>query len=455
MKNNLGVNEPRLGWFEDGLPNDVTPQTATILIDDGEQIVLHVPWHSPEFGGFGQIERWFSAGAIYEDDPNGKIYTYSPPGEILFHDPFGSISLIGCTGVGFNSNPVRGIGKGKISVGAAILGARHFGYEKINGMRTEIKAISRWLDVSSVQKTYRRGEFGRMESVQVTGSKLEPIKIHKKMNLRVVPSWQSGGDGPGVTYVRDKIFLETRIKKPSDWRVHLELHGAFRDLVRISSWDPVGYDGIKVLRDADAEEGFDGGERIDRWCDLRSHTVVGYNSTPADNQRSWFTFRDVQSRGFARWEKIRVDYARGINPIMATLESDDWPIETKFVNAMIGLEAIAFTAIMESGAPKKDVANIAIGTRLQHLSEKLYVNFLPDDWHRECAYVYNGIKHANRQYPEFDPIITNYYRAILLFRVWVCQRLGIPRARIWSRLEYDPMMMHLETQNAVNPVNDW
>ncbi len=426
-----------------------------MLVDDGDQIILHIPWQNSNRGSVGQIERWFSSGARFSDDPDRKKYSYAPPAEMLFHDAQGSVLLIGCQPAGYKANVMRGLGKGRVSVDAAILGAQQFGYSRINGMRTEISGLGEWLGLSSVKKTLQTKDSGGFESVNLHGVSVEKSPLHRRLNLKIVPTWESGKNSSHGYYLKDRVLIETRVARLVDWEEHLEIHSGLRDLVRIATWEPVGYDAIRVLRDSDSTALSPGSDPVDKWCPLKSHVVVGYNSHPLDMSRSLFYFNNLGKSGFGKWMTIREKYGRGINPIMATLESRDWPLETRFMNLMVGLEAIGYICSIEQRISKKSADKERMSRRLSRVYSQIALSLFPQDWHEECASIYNGIKHANKKYPDFDLTLIQYYRAILLFRIWVASRLGVPKSIIRNRLATDSMLVYLRSQNALRPENEW
>lgn len=59
--NVLEPGQPRIGWYGDGLPEEITPNTAIMLQDDGEQLVPTVPW----------LPQVFAEQGI---DPEGDVY---------------------------------------------------------------------------------------------------------------------------------------------------------------------------------------------------------------------------------------------------------------------------------------------------------------------------------------------------------------------------------------------
>lgn len=74
-KNELIVGEPRLGWFIDG--NEDTDSISVMLRDTGTTIELSVPLQGM-FGPNDPYDRWWSQGAVFDDDPDRSKHTYNP-----------------------------------------------------------------------------------------------------------------------------------------------------------------------------------------------------------------------------------------------------------------------------------------------------------------------------------------------------------------------------------------
>lgn len=79
-KNELIVGEPRLGWFIDG--NEDTDSISVMLRDTGTTIQLSVPLQGM-FGPNDPYDRWWSQGAVFDDDPDRSKHTYNPPNVLL------------------------------------------------------------------------------------------------------------------------------------------------------------------------------------------------------------------------------------------------------------------------------------------------------------------------------------------------------------------------------------
>lgn len=140
--NELIVNEPRIGWYFDGLPDDVTPPTATMLLDDGREIVLTVPWRSAS--PTSQVERWFHGVATrFGDDPDRTRFTYEVPAQLSFVDVNGPVALVGCRAAGYRANiGAWSVGQGSVDVQITVLGTTSMRYDRVNGIRTVIPELA-------------------------------------------------------------------------------------------------------------------------------------------------------------------------------------------------------------------------------------------------------------------------------------------------------------------------
>lgn len=452
--NTLEPGSPRLGWFIDGLPDEVTPHTATMLVDDGNKITLHVPWRTDKEDSYKQFKEWFSSGffSTQEPDTDDAPSAEDMPQEILFEDFKGGASLIGCTLVGFNSRGLMYVGAGRIDVQAVVLGARKFGYTQVNGMRTQIPGIQAWLGVRSVEQSSTKNKDGMLESVSTTVSRKERIPLSRKLGLALVPGWEvSSNSIEGVT-IRDYVDLETRVVDPTDWEEHLELHGRFRDLVRVSTWEPVGYRQVRVLRDDDRPTGPDGSPQ-DKWRNLKSYSIVGFNSKRVQPKKSLFVYSELGPDGFDKWLNLYERFSRGFNPLLSLVNSDKLMMEMQFSQAVIGLEAIALETGKEENVSGGDYE--PIHSRLGRLQAEVPVKFLDENWAGECAEFYNGVKHANKTMPAPELIWIKYIQVVTLFRIWVANRLGIPSDLIKERIMRDGHLKMLVDEGATAPLEDW
>lgn len=449
-RNVLRQNDARLGWVLNDLPKPLTSATAVMLIDNGNKIELRMPWHTSLENTTTSVKHWWSA--MLSLDAGEELKTCNFPSEILFQDEKGMVLLIGCLFFGYKSKGPVGVGR--LEARAVVMDAHELGYTKVDGMRTVIPGLEKWLRINSVETTITRNGEGKPESFSINGSSPEKILLSEDMGLALRPRWSVDRKATGENYVTQFVELETRSDGAINWEDHLETHGEFRDLVRLAIWAPVGYRTVEVNRESDPKTVGDTtiGER---WANLNSYLIVGYNGEGGDYTKPLFTFEDIKGDGYAKWRKICKDFSRGVNPLMALLNNQGSTIEMLLTQSVIGLEALALQTAIEQGFTKKKRNDETITSRLGRLREEVPLNFLPKDWERKCAATYNGIKHANRTMPDFDTVHENYLQCVLLFRLWVANRIGVPPAVLRERAERDPLMQKLDHLKAANPPSQW
>lgn len=163
--NILEHDRPRVGWLSWADMPVGGELAATLIVDDSGQIWLRVPFMQqiPP----SRVERWFEGTATrFGDDPNRTLYTYEVPDEMAFVDHDGPVILVGCQSRGFNST-LGGAGVGRISVTAAVIGGRVFGYSYAHGLRTEIPGLRNWFGISSVTIEDERDSRGLFREVRM------------------------------------------------------------------------------------------------------------------------------------------------------------------------------------------------------------------------------------------------------------------------------------------------
>lgn len=74
----------------------------------------------------------------------------------------------------------------------------------------------------------------RVQSVQMTLTNAEPIKLARSMNLMMRSSWRTEMPTGGFL-AYEGVELETSVSKARSWDEHLQLHGAILDLVSIAA----------------------------------------------------------------------------------------------------------------------------------------------------------------------------------------------------------------------------
>lgn len=449
-KNELLINEPRIGWYYDGMPDDVTPPTATMLRDDGRLITLTLPWRSEV--PTSQVERWFHGnGSMFADDPGRTRYSYSVPPQLLFNDVFGTVVLVGCRAAGFRSKWGGGaLGHGTVSVRIAVFDGRSLQYDRINGLRTVIPELASWTGLTSIKESIEYGDDKKVRRVDVTLDSPESIRLASKLNIRISPNWRvdhAANDGP--RQLHDEAFIETRNKHPRSWEDHFAAHQTVRDLLDISAWRPFGYRRITANRTDDPVRVLSGDAISEKWCQIRTYAVR--SAQPIDRRPSYlFTFTDIGPRGYRRWVTTRSRYERGIVPLIGLLDVESSNVETQLTQSSIGLEAIGYQLALDAGMSERKASTLPLVSRLQIIESTLPVDVVTAGWPTRAANVYNGLKHANRALPDPASMLNTVRENITVFRIWAASKIGVDQNTLASNLRVDSIVQSLRQQNLAH-----
>lgn len=76
--------------------------------------------------------------------------------------------------------------------------------------------------------------------------------------------------------------------------------------------------------------------------------------------------------------------------------------------------------------------------------------FPPEDFPDLLRRTYVGVKHADRDRPEWQEMHLAYRQSIQVFRAWVAHRLGVPKPMLKAALENDVLTRRIrEIQRAL------
>ncbi|WP_263120808.1 HEPN domain-containing protein [Cellulomonas fimi] len=423
MTNDLTPGVPRIGWFFDGDPT--TPETSTLLQDTGEQITLTIPWITS--GAPGQYSRWFhGAGVQFGDDLDRSSYSYEVPEQLMFRDVYGAVVLVGCRSAGMRDQMFSGFGQGVVRAQFAVLGAKSLKYNTINGLRSQLPGLSEWVGISSLERNYRTDEHGRLQSVDLHLESPTPIHLSRSMNLMLRPNYRvERSSATDTTEIRETVLVETRVKAARSWLDHLSSHNAVRDLLDVAAWSPFGYSNQWVLRDDDPERDAAGGHRGDKWSSAKTYAVRSYEQRA--RQRFLFEFDDIGPEGFRRWVRLRAQFARGLNALLSHFDHPRSALETGLIESSIGFEALGYQLALDSGLGKNAARNESYRERVQRVLDEVPVplRFDTDVWVKDSADAYNGVKHANRDLPDVDLMLSTLRRNWLVARLWIAGRIRV------------------------------
>lgn len=159
-----------------------------------------------------------------------------------------------------------------------MLGPFHIGSEKINGLRSEWALLADWVGTKAIDWDVTEHEQGRMQAVYYHLMSSSPRWLHRRMNLSLSPSWRTEQQGRRTTVLHDTAFVETLTRDSRDWKEHVDLHLAVRELVLLASWRPVGITHLRTRRMDDPERTMDGASHGQAWRLALSHRL------PADRE---------------------------------------------------------------------------------------------------------------------------------------------------------------------------
>lgn len=434
MANELLAGRARLGWFFDDDP--ATPQTATLLEDTGNALTLTLPWINER--PTGQYERWFHGTTTrFGDDPDRTKYRYEVPELLHFRDVDGPVALVGCRGAGMQSNSAYGQGRGVIRITFAVLGGGGCDYTRINGMRTQVPSLGEWVGLRSIDSSYSLTDDQRLRSLDLHLESPDPVRLDRRLNLQLRPSFFSRPAADDITEIGEPLQVETRARDARPWTEHLALHNTVRDLVDVASWRPSGTSGIWALRDDDPERALSGRAVGDRWSPVRSYVVREHQ--PRTRSQFLFGFNDLGAAGFRRWARLRQEYARGLDPILAYFDHPAMPAEALLLQTNIGFEAIGYHLALESGASRHLAGGEGHQPRLLRIAAQLPLSppFDTKEWATQATAAYNGVKHANRTMPDPSVVYQTLIQSWVVLRLWVAAKIGVPTAALERTTKID------------------
>jgi len=438
----LEVGKPRFGWLIDGDPS--TPLIGVALEDTGSAIELRIPWSNR--ANTGHIHRWFSSGIEYGDDPDRTRFSYAPPEHLWFHDVHGMVALVGAHAGSSSFLLTHGLGEGRIPVDYAVLdsGAGHYG--AIHGLRSEFDGLTDWAGLRSLRQEAKFDDEGLLSDLTFTLRSPDPIPLMRRLNLQLRPHFWTNRSADGDLEVHETVIVESRVRRATPWADHLIAHGSVRDLLALCWWRLGRVRHQWVCVDSSPHRALDGSARGDRWSEVRTYRVLQGEAHRAD-RRPLFRFDDIGTQGFRRWSRLRHEYARGINPILATLNAANSGLEANLALSCIGLDGIGYQRALDSGISRARANQESQRTRfLRIASEVPYTHPVDvDEWAQRAADANNGIKHANRDMPDVLTMAETLRENCVMFRLWVAAKLHVSDATIQAAIsadaEFQPLTM--------------
>lgn len=450
--NELIVGEPRLGWLIDGNPE--TPEAAVMLRDTGSVIELRIPLQGM-LGEDGPYARWWSSLTMHADDPERTKYSYTPPHVMLFHDDCGVVALVGCRAR--RARKTLDAGYGVIVANYAVLGGRSSKYDKVNGMRSDIAAMAAWTGITSMDVKPSNDADGLLETVQVELKRLAPVPISRTLNLTIHPLWEANHTRSAFS-TRERIVLETTVKKARSWEEHLKVHGAVWDLVSIAAWKPFTIARLEVCRGDDLVRTSRG--KTERWNQVATHRLPRYGDDDSQSISFLFWYDNIGARGVKHWLRLREEYTDAFDPFLSILRSDDPWNDANVVQIGIVLEKLGYLIDIKKneGAHLNERNQLNFMDALQVILDDMPVTpFIDDDteneahedelsvddtgdaWKHNIRAAYMGLKHADRTLPNSLDLTNALRKSILVVRFWIAVQIGVHKNFLKEARKYDPL----------------
>lgn len=435
--NSLSVGRGRLGWMSDGNPD--TPETATLLEDDGRRITLTVPWPPQSRGS--QYERWFSGELVhYGDDPDRNRFSYRVPEILWFEDSHGPVALVGCRAASSHGTLFGGAGQGIAVVSYAVFGVRG-DFRKINGLRSELPGLGDWMGLRSITQTVKTDHENRISSVEIRAKAPEALRLDRRLNLTIRPNWRTSHDRADSTTVRESLQIESLVSRPRDWDEHLGVHRAVRDLLDVATWRPNELAELRALRMDEPERTMAATPVGPKWAPVLTRSLRRQSAAPSRLDHL-FTFENVGVEGVRRWFRLRDRFRRGVDPMLSLLDLEGAHVGIMMAQSGLAFEAIGYELALEAGESSGKADSEPHIARLRRVVDSLPEGLLEDvvdvdDWARRSTDSYNAVKHANRTMPDPLTLLNTERESELIFRTWVATRIGVPSTELKKRLAAD------------------
>jgi len=96
--------------------------------------------------------------------------------------------------------------------------------------------------------------------------------------------------------------------------------------------------------------------------------------------------------------------------------------------------------MLRDGVSATQAAKATLRARLERVLEDISgcLPFDSEEWVTSTCKAYNGLKHANRDEPDWLDVINAWRECVLVVRSWVAVELGVPAEMLKQRLSIDP-----------------
>ena len=408
-----------LGWYFDGLPEELSPSRPVMLRNDGGTVSITILLHRNE-----DLRRYFYG----PTDPRTELLDPSVPTTGHFQSPDGSVALAG--GVYLPGTFGTGGRSGRIYFSRAILGGSGLKYERINGLAAEVQFLQAWMGIAGPEPSLIRDEDGRVRGVHVEATEEPSIRLAPPLNLSVARNFVAEPD-PDGWWVRSPIALETSVVSARPWADHAMLIRRVSDLITVASGQPTGIQRVWATAEHDPLRTLDG-----RGHGPTARLVLTRDFPEATDQKYpqfLFTFDDIGSRGVHRWIQLPDgDFHRAMDAIRGVFRPNGMYLESQFGLAALAVEHVGHAVGVETGAWRKgDQPSFAEKAKaVAHVVPELGA----DQWIPTLNQLYRAHKHPDNPQPDVNRLSEMLASTKALLRAWVAVRLGCRPSDIVKRL---------------------
>jgi hypothetical protein len=159
-----------------------------------------------------------------------------------------------------------------------------------------------------------------------------------------------------------------------------------------------------------------------------------------------FSYEDLGAVGVGRWLRLRTDFARAIEPLIGLCDSPSAPLESRVVTSGIALEALGYELTARSSGRGSQISfREALRTVFADLPLNAGLN--REEWIERSRACFMGAKHADNEQPELLAMANTMRENLLILRLWIAGRLGVPPSVLERRLPTDP---HIQPYTATS-----
>lgn len=160
-----------------------------------------------------------------------------------------------------------------------------------------------------------------------------------------------------------------------------------------------------------------------------------------------FAWDDIGPAGVRTWSRIRADMGRAVDPLLGLLGLRGATVEAHWSQLGIGLEALGYLLAREAGTSKSKADGMTFEQRLSHVVEQTepLQGVDLEGWVSTARRHYRAVKHADRLLPDPQDLARSYHGGVVLFRVWLANRLGATASHLEDTVQLDPVARRLQT----------